>query len=212
MIITRARAKGCSLSANESERTAHFSAHLPARARQVPKRERRVMFRHKPKPRRTEGSAFCPTKCDSCDYNPHRRCACSPHPPRDAKAAKGRGRSGQRPARFIARSNRNRSAPISMGKRTRRAKPRGDRDDASIEEEACGESSSGIARYARKCRRKLCEVFGGVGCERHRKLRACYKTTILDRSHTLASSTRNLACGAKLRVSGSPCGERWGSR
>ena len=26
------------------------------------------MFRLQPKPRRTEGSAFCPTKCDSCDY------------------------------------------------------------------------------------------------------------------------------------------------
>ena len=157
MIITRARAKGCSLSANESERTARFSAHLPARAGQVPKWERRVMFRHKPKPRRTEGSAFCPTKCDSCDYNPHRRCACSPHPPRGAKAAKGRGGSGRRPARFM-----------SILRTSERGKA-----GTTIEKKPRGKNSSRIARCARKCRRKLCEVFGGVGSNRYRKTRVC---------------------------------------
>lgn len=74
------------------------------------------MFRLRPKPRRTDGSAFCHTKCGSCDYNPHRRCACSPHPPRDAKAAKGRGGSGRRPARLMMpRSKRNRAVRAVVG-------------------------------------------------------------------------------------------------
>lgn len=81
------------------------------------------------------------TKYGSCDYNPHRRCACSPHPPHDAKTTKKRIRD----------------------KRTRRAKRRSGKDHAAIEKEPHGESGCRIARCARKCRRKLHEVFGGVG-------------------------------------------------
>ena len=43
----------------------------------------------------------------------------------------------------------------------------------AIEKKPRGKNSSRIARCARKCRRKLYEVFGGVGSNRYRKTRAC---------------------------------------